>query len=95
MTLDNGVVVEEQIFHEDDNSRRFYYKRTDPLGSPISGYIAAATVDDVEGDRCALHISSSFDVALPGDPQAAVERFARVYQSIFRGFQDHFANKQI
>jgi uncharacterized protein (TIGR02118 family) len=95
MTLDNGVMVEEQIFYQDDNSRRIYYNRTDPPGSPISGYIAAATVDDVEGDRCALHILSSFDVAFPGDPQAAIDRFARVYHSIFRGFQNYFASKQI
>jgi uncharacterized protein (TIGR02118 family) len=91
MTLDNGVVVEEQIFHQDDNSRRIYYKRTDPPGSPIRGYIGAATVDDVACDRCTLRISSSFDVSFPGDPQAAVDRFAGVYQSIFRGFQNYFA----
>jgi len=94
MTLDNGVVVEEQIFYQDDNSRRLYYKRTDPPGSPISGYIGAATVDDIEGNRCTLRISSSFDVSFPGDPQAAVDRFEIVYQSIFRGFQNYFAKTQ-
>lgn len=91
MTLDSGLVVEEQIFHQDDNSRRIYYSRTEPPGSPVSGYIATAYVDDIEGDRCTLHISSSFDVQFPADPEAAAIRFEIIYQSIFRCFQNYFS----
>jgi uncharacterized protein (TIGR02118 family) len=95
MTLDSGLVVEEQIFRQDDNSRRIYFSRTDPPGSPIGGYIATAYVDDIEGDRCTLHISSSFDVQFPADPEAAAARFETVYQSIFRGFQNYFSKAKV
>ena len=95
MTLSNGLVVEEQIFYQDDNSRRIYYNRIEPPSSPINGYIATASVDDVQDDRCSLHISSSFDVRFPGDPQAAVDRFELVYHSIFRGFRNYFSKTQV
>jgi uncharacterized protein (TIGR02118 family) len=94
MTLDNGLVVEEQIFHQDDNARRIYYMKSEPSGSPINGYVASAYVDDVEDNRCALHISSSFDVQLPADVEAAAVRFERIYQSIFRGFQHYFSREE-
>lgn len=95
MTLDNGLVVEEQIFRQDDNARRIYYNRTEPPGSPISGYIATAYVDDIQSDRCALCISSSFDVQFPADPEAAVARFEMIYQSIFKGFRNYFSEAKV
>jgi len=57
----------------------------------MSGYVASAYVDDIEDHRCALHISSSFDVQMPADVEAAAARFERIYQSIFRGFQNDFS----
>jgi hypothetical protein len=95
MILDSGVVVEEQIFHQDDNSRRLYYSKTGPPGSPVSGYIATAYVDDVEENRCTLRISSSFDVQSPASPEAAVTRFEMIYQSIFRGFQNYSSGTKV
>jgi len=91
MTLDSGAVVEEQLFHQDDNSRRLYYSKTEPPDSTVSGYIATAYVDDTQDDRCILHISSSFDVQLPADPEVAATRFGIIYESIFKGFQKYFA----
>jgi uncharacterized protein (TIGR02118 family) len=91
MILDSGLAVEEQIFRQDDNSRRIYYSKADTPGSPISGYVATAYVDDIQADRCALHISSSFDVRLPADPQAGAAWFEAIYQSIFSGFQNYFS----
>ena len=35
MTLDNGIVVKEQIFQQDDEARRLYYSKTEPPGSPV------------------------------------------------------------
>ena len=95
MTLDSGLVVEEQLFHQDNSSRRIYYSKTDSPDSPISGYIATAYVDDVHDDRCTLHISSSFDVQFPADPEAAANWFEIIYQSIFRGFQNYFSRTQV
>jgi uncharacterized protein (TIGR02118 family) len=97
MILDNGLVVEEKIFHQDDNSRRIYYSKTEPPGSPVRGYIATAYVDDddIEADRCTLHISSSFDVEFPATPEAAVTRFESIYQSMFRGFQHYFSGTKV
>jgi hypothetical protein len=95
MTLDNGLVVEEQIFHQDDNSRRIYYSKTEPPGSPISGYIATTYVEDLQGGKCTLHISSSFDVQSPAEPEAATARFAIIYEAIFRGFQNYFSRTKV
>jgi hypothetical protein len=95
MTLDNGLVVEEQLFHQDDNSRRIYYSKTEPPGSPISGYIATTYVEDIQGDKCTLHIASSFDVQSPADPKPAAARFEIIYQTIFRGFQNYFSKTKV
>jgi uncharacterized protein (TIGR02118 family) len=91
MVLDNGFVVEERLFHQDDDARRLYYSKTEPPGSPVSNYIATAYVDDSGGGRCTLHISSSFDVRSPAVPEAAIARFEAIYQSMFRGFQNYFS----
>ena len=91
MVLDSGFVVEERLFHQDDEARRLYYSKTEPPGSPVSGYIATAYVDDSGRDRCTLHISSSFDVRFPAVPEAAIARFDAIYQSMFRGFQNYFS----
>ena len=95
MTLDNGIVVEEQIFQQDDEARRLYYSKTEPPGSPISGYIATAYVDDIQADRCMLHIASSFDVQSPADPEAAVIRFETIYQAMFGGFRNYFSGAKV
>jgi uncharacterized protein (TIGR02118 family) len=95
MTLDNGIVVEERLFQQDDEARRLYYSKTEPPGSPVSGYIATAYVDDIQADRCRLHIASSFDVQSPADPEAAVIRFETIYQAMFGGFQNYFSEAKV
>lgn len=95
MTLDSGAVVEEKLFYQDNDSRRIHYVKSEPPGSPISGYIATSYVDVIDDDRCTLHISSSFDVQLPADVQATASRFEIIYEAIFRGFQNYFSTKRV
>jgi hypothetical protein len=91
ITLDSGAVVEEQIFYQNDETRRLYYSRSESAGSEISGYIATTFVDEIETDRCTMHISSWFDVRSQVDAQAAADRFDAVYRAIFNGFQKYFS----
>jgi hypothetical protein len=91
MTLDNGVVVEEQIFYQNDETRRLYYSKSEPAGSDVSGYIASAYVDEIDGDRCTMHVSSWFDLRSHADVSAAARRFESIYEAIFNGFQCYFS----
>lgn len=93
MTLDSGAVVEERIFHQNDDTRRLNYSRSVPAGSDISGYIATTFVDEIGRDNCTMHILSSFDVLSQTDAAAAAERFEAVYRAIFNGFQKYFARQ--
>jgi hypothetical protein len=91
MTLDNGVVIEEQIFHQDDCARRIYYTRTEPAGSEVSGYIASAYVDEIDNHTCMMHFCSWFDIHATASGAAAA-RFETIYQVIFDGFRNYFSN---
>ena len=91
MTLANGIVVEEQIFYQNDEARRLYCGKSEPAGSSVSGYIASAYVDEIDGDRCTMHISSWFDVRSRADLPPAAARFETIYQAIFNGFRNYFS----
>jgi hypothetical protein len=91
MTLDTGAVVDEQMFYQNDETRRIHYRRREPAGSDISGYIATTFVDQTGSDYCVMHIASSFDVRSQTSAQAATERFEAVYGAIFGGFRKYFS----
>lgn len=91
MMLDNGAIVEEQIFYQNDETRRLYYKKSESAGSDVSGYVASAYVDEIDGDHCLMHVSSWFDLRSPADVPAAAARFEAIYQAIFDGFQNYFS----
>jgi hypothetical protein len=90
MTLGNGAIVEEQLFYQNDETRRIYYDKN--ATAEISGYIASAYVDEIDGEHCTLHLSSSFDVSPEADLAATIARFEAIYEkAIFNGFRSYFA----
>ena len=92
VTLDNGVVVKEQIFYEDNAARRIYYSKNRTPG--VSGYVGTTYVDEIDSHRCALHLSSSFDVRSPADRAAVIARFEAIYErGIFNGLRRYFAKR--
>jgi Polyketide cyclase / dehydrase and lipid transport len=92
MTLDNRMIVEEQIFYQDDEARRIYYSKSPT--AEVSGYIATTYVDEIDSHRCVLHLSSSFDVRYPADRSAVIARFEAIYEkAIFNGFRRYFAKR--
>lgn len=92
MALDNGVVVKEQIFYQNDAARRIYYSKNPTPG--VSGYIGTTYVDAIDSHRCALHLSSSFDVRFPADRAAVIARFEAIYEKgIFNGLRRYFAKR--
>lgn len=88
MTLDSGLAVDEELFYQNDQARRIYYRKDDTLGT--SGYIASSYVDEVDDRTCRLHISSWFDVGSGVDASAAAARFRAIYKGIFAGFNAYF-----
>jgi hypothetical protein len=56
MTLGNGAIGEEQLFYQNDETRRIYYSKN--ATAEVSGYIASAYVDEIDGKSCTLHVSS-------------------------------------
>ncbi len=89
MTLANGTVTEEQLFYQNDETRRIFYRKSDD--ERVTGYIASTYVDEIEDSGCAVHISSMFDVRDPADRTAAAARFETLYAAMFRGYQRYFA----
>ena len=89
MTLDNGVLIEERIFYQSDEARRIYYTKTEPAASQLSGYLASAYVDEIDGHTCMMHFSSWFDARAASS--AAAVRFEAIYQAIFDGFRNYFS----
>jgi hypothetical protein len=91
MTLGNGAIIEEQIFYQNDETRRIYYSKSATVD--VAGYIAGAYVDEIDGENCTLHLSSSFDVSPDSDLAAIVARFEAIYEkAIFNGFRRYFAS---
>ena len=87
MTLSSGVAVEEELFHQDDGTRRIYYRKDDAFGT--KGYLACSYVDAIDDCRSRLHIMSWFD--FEGEAAAGTARFEAIYQGIFAGFRQYFA----
>jgi hypothetical protein len=88
MFLDNGAVVEERLFHQDDETRRIYYTKS-PERDHV-GYLATSYVDELDNATCTVHLTSQFDVFAPADPAAVRARYEAVYEMIFRGYQRYF-----
>lgn len=88
MLLDNGAVIEERLWYQDDEARRIYYTKSADAGS--IGYAATTYVDAVDEHTCELHISSQFDVPAGADAAASSARYEAVYDAMCRGFQRYF-----
>jgi polyketide cyclase/dehydrase/lipid transport protein len=89
MILDSGVIVHEELFYQNNETKRIYYRKEDTFGT--SGYIASSYVDEVDNRRCRLHILSWFDAGPDGDASAAAARFEAIYEGIFDGFRGYFS----
>lgn len=89
MSLENGIVTEEQLFYQNDEARRIYYSKLPDRD--ITGYVATTYVDEIDGSTCLVHITSQFDVRSSADSSAARARFESVYAAMFRGFQRYFS----
>lgn len=88
MTLDNRVVVEEELFYQDDATRRIYYlKAPEP---EVSGCVATTWVDALDRTRSIVGISSRMDVHAPADPTVISARFEAIYEAMFKGYGHYF-----
>jgi hypothetical protein len=92
MLLDNGTVIEERLWYQDDEARRIYYTKSPD--STSTGYAASTYVDALDDDTCVVHISSQFDVPAGADASASAARYEAVYDSMCRGFQRYFATPE-
>jgi hypothetical protein len=88
MILDSGVVVEEELFYQNDETKRLYYRKSDTSGT--RGYIACSYVDTLDERKCRLHIMSWFDSEQ--EASAAASRFEAIYAGIFEGFRTYFSS---
>jgi hypothetical protein len=94
MTLSDGREAEETIVYQNDETRRIHYTKSDDQA--VTGYLATTYVDDLEDTRCAVHISSVFDVSNPAGRTTAAARYEAVYMAMFDGYSRYFtrsANK--
>jgi Polyketide cyclase / dehydrase and lipid transport len=82
MTLDSGAAVDEQLFYQDDDTRRI-------LSQERYFCIACAYIDAVDEHKCRLHIMSWFDTE--EEARAAAARYEAIYQGIFEGFNAYFS----
>jgi hypothetical protein len=88
MFLTNGTVVEERLFHQDDETRRIYYTKS-PDQDHV-GYLATSYVDEVDDVTCTVNLIAQFDVLAHADPAAVRARYEAVYDMMFRGYQRYF-----
>jgi CheY-like chemotaxis protein len=56
----------------------------------VTGYLATTYVDDLEDTRCAVRISSGFDVFNTTGHTTAAARFEAVYMAMFDGYRRYF-----
>ena len=87
MILSSGAAVEEELFYQNDETKRIYYRKTDTFGT--RGYIASSYVDELEGRSSRLHILSWFDAEQEASVAAA--RYEAIYGGIFEGFKAYFS----
>jgi uncharacterized protein YndB with AHSA1/START domain len=89
MQLDNGAIVEEEIFYQNNETRRIHYTKADD--QDIKSYVASTYVDERGPTTWTVHVSSSFDAVSPLNPASAAARFKAVYTAMFNGYQHYFA----
>jgi hypothetical protein len=87
MILSSGAAVEEELFYQNAETKRIYYRKTDTFGT--RGYLASSYVDQVDERRSRLHILSWFDAE--EEASAAAARYEAIYGGIFEGFKAYFA----
>ena len=87
MILNSGAAVEEELFYQNNETKRIYYRKTDGFGT--RGYVASSYIDELDQRRGRLHILSWFDA--DEDPVKAAARFEAIYDGIFDGFRAYFA----
>lgn len=87
MILSSGATVEEELFYQNDATKRIAYRKTDAFGT--RGYVASSYVDEVNDRKSRLHILAWFDAE--EDASAAAARYAAIYEGIFEGFRTYFA----
>jgi hypothetical protein len=89
MKLDNGAIADEEIFYQNNETRRLHYVKADD--QDIKGYVASTYVDVPSATTCTVHVSSSFDALFPLKPASAVARFKAIYTAMFNGYRRYFA----
>ena len=89
LTLSDGTVAEETIVYQNDETRRIHYTKSDDQA--VTGYLATTYVDDLGDRRCAVCISSVFDVSEAVGRAAAAARFEAVYAAMFDGYRRYLA----
>jgi Polyketide cyclase / dehydrase and lipid transport len=87
MILSSGAAVEEELFYQNDETKRVYYRKTDTFGT--TGYLASSYVDELDDRRSRLHILSWFDAV--EEASVAAARYEAIYGGIFDGFKGYFA----
>ena len=87
MILSSGAAVEEELFYQNNETKRIYYRKTDAFGT--RGYIASGYVDELDNRRSRLHILSWFDAE--EEASVARSRYDAIYAGIFDGFKAYFA----
>ncbi len=87
MILSSGATIEEELFYQNDETKRIYYRKTDAFGT--RGYLASSYVDELDDRRSRLHILSWFDAE--EEALAAAARYDAIYGGIFEGFKAYFA----
>ncbi len=87
MILGSGAAIEEELFYQNDETKRIYYRKTDTFGT--RGYVASSYVDELDDRRSRLHILSWFDA--DEEASVAAARYEAIYGGIFEGFKAYFA----
>ena len=84
MIVSSGAAVEEQLFYQNDETKRIYYRKTDTFGT--RGYIASSYVDELDDRRSRLHIQSAGSTPRrkQRSRQRATTRFTGVYSMASR-----------
>lgn len=86
MELGNGAVATEEIFYQNNDTRRINYTKADDRD--IKSYVASTYVDEIDPANCTVHVESSFDALAP---ESARARFIAVYRAMFDGYTRYFA----
>ena len=63
-----GMDLAEELFYQNDETRRYYCRIFDSELSPWRGYIASLFIDEIDADRCMVRLRAWCDTV---DPAAA------------------------